>query len=115
MREVNSLFQDIKKEKKKNYKPISRILFLPRQAGTDCYHLSATTFARCLYLPTLGHRASSPQSTVYMAFQHARFTRTNSYLPAPWALTPHFHPYLPKQTVIFCGTCCSRFAPGPTR
>jgi len=59
----------------------------------DCYHLSAMTLTRHLYLPTLGHRTGSPQTTVYMAFQHTRFTLPACCHTATWALTPHFHPY----------------------
>ena len=61
-----------------------------------------------LYLPTLDHQASSPQAVLYMAFQHARFTRYCRYQQQLWALTPHFHPYCvcanTNTAVIFCGT-----------
>lgn len=46
-----------------------------------------------------------------MAFQHTRFTLQICYHTHTWALTPHFHPYLPRlkrdQAVIFCGTFCT--------
>ena len=49
---------------------------------------------------------------VYLVFQPIRFTRSDCHQPEPWALTPHFHPYLVTknrdETVIFCGTCCFR-------
>ena len=66
------------------------------------------------------HRTSRPRPPVYVAFQHARFTRAASYLTTPWALTPRFHPHPPFRTaakngfsrkgwvVIFCGTGCER-------
>jgi hypothetical protein len=34
-----------------------------------------------------------PQKLLYVAFQHARFTRFNCYQLRPWALTPRFHPH----------------------
>jgi hypothetical protein len=69
------------------------------------------------------HRTSRPRPPVYVAFQHARFTRAGSYPQAPWALTPRFHPHpsllaaAPRRSpfracgtkgraVIFCGTIC---------
>ena len=55
-------------------------------------------------------RTSRPQSLVYLAFQHVRFTLPDSYLPDPWALTPHFHHYPSPgwKAVIFCGTISFR-------
>src|SRR5688500_14137746 len=85
------------------YKPdsVSRL-------GRNHYHLSAMAVANHLYLPTLDHQASSTQAVLYMAFQHARFTRYCRYQQQPWALTPHFHPYCvcanTNTAVIFCGT-----------
>lgn len=41
---------------------------------------------RLLYgidLPTLYHRASSPQAVLYVAFQHARFTRDEYHYSPP--------------------------------
>ena len=55
-------------------------------------------------LPKGEHQASSLHPILYMAFQHLRFTRAGNYLPAPWALTPHFHLYSFYTVVIFCGT-----------
>ena len=83
MREVNSLFQDIKKEKKKNYKPISRILFHPDTSVATSYHLSGIGISSHLYLPTLRRIADIKSANldeqslapVYVAFQHPRFTR----------------------------------------
>ena len=51
----------------KNYQLISRILFLS-------YHLSGPGITAGILLPTLQHRADSPQALVYVALQHARFT-----------------------------------------
>jgi hypothetical protein len=94
---------------KKSCKSVSRILY---PAERDHYHLSAMAVASHLYLPTLDHQASSPQAVLYMAFQHARFTRYCRYQQQPWALTPHFHPYCvcanTNTAVIFCGTFSSR-------
>jgi hypothetical protein len=39
------------------------------------------------------HRTSRPRPPVYVAFQHARFTRAAGYPTPPWALTPRFHPH----------------------
>ncbi len=58
--------------KKKYCKPVSRILYFQRSR----YHLSAIAIADYLYLPTLDHWTSRPQAILYMAFQHARFTRS---------------------------------------
>ena len=85
-----------------------------------CYHLSAMTVASHLYLPTLGRVAPTMQTktsrfqpALYMAFQHARFTRISPYNEKPWALTPHFHPYPTNRAVIFCGTVSSRRSESP--
>src|SRR3984957_17605346 len=61
------------------------------------HHLSGPCITAGIWLPTLRHRAGRPRSPVYVAFQHARFTRAGSYLPAPWALTPRFHPHRPAD------------------
>lgn len=52
----------------------------------------------CIPSQQVGTRTSSPQTILYVAFQHARFTRKWCYHQKPWALTPHFqpHPY-PRQ------------------
>ena len=66
----------------KNCRPVSRILF-PAEAGY--YHLSGMVIAGHLYLPTHSrlpferNRASSPGCGIYLAFQHARFTRILPY------------------------------------
>lgn len=74
------------------------------------YHLSVPKFAFRDQSAYPSARASSSQSPTYVAFQHTRFTRPNSYLIALWALTPHFHRYSQKskllRAVIFCGTFC---------
>ena len=57
---------------KNNYQLISRILFLN-------YHLSGPGITTGILLPTLQHRADSPQSLVYVALQHARFTHNAYY------------------------------------
>ncbi len=90
----------------KSYKLVSRILF-------QYYHLSGINITAYLLLPTLDHRAGSPQAILYVAFQHPRFTRSNNYLLPPWALTPHFH-LCPASggIVIFCGTVCPRLLSG---
>jgi len=70
-------------------------------------HLSRMRITAHLYLPTLDHRAGRPQPILYMAFQHARFTRLYGYPHKPWALTPRFHRNLvlaEQWAVIFCGT-----------
>ena len=41
-------------------------------------------------------RTSRPRPPVYVAFQHARFTRAAGYPTTPWALTPRFHPHLSR-------------------
>jgi len=58
--------------------------------------------------PSRKHRASRPRPPVYVAFQHARFTRAAGYPTTPWALTPRFHPHPQTRAVIFCGTGCER-------
>ena len=86
-------------DNEKSYQPVSRILFPRERAviiylapvllqGSSCLPSGAALFRR--------HRASRPRSPVYVAFQHARFTRAGSYPPAPWALTPRFHPHLSR-------------------
>lgn len=51
-------------------------------------------------------KAFAPDGT-YLALQPIRFTRPPCRHGAPWALTPHFHPYPGRAgTVIFCGTRC---------
>ena len=82
---------------KKNYQPVSRILF-PRWCGRSSFiwplHYCRDLAAYPPAQPLAEHRAGRPQSPVYVAFQHARFTRPGSYLPEPWALTPRFQPHL---------------------
>lgn len=69
---------------------ISRILFLH-------HHLSGRNITATILLPTLDpsrlwrDRASSPQTILYMALQHPRFTPSLCYQKEPWALTSHFH------------------------
>ena len=73
----------------------------------DCHHLS---------VPVITHRdqsaypvswTSSPQTILYVAFQHARFTRKWCHHQKLWAFTPHFHLFSAKGgVVIFCGTIC---------
>jgi len=46
--------------------------------------------------PFGGSRTSRPQAILYVAFQHARFTRMYDHSYKLWALTSHFHPCLPK-------------------
>ena len=81
-------------------KPVSRILCLLCQLPFVCHciinrhHLSGISIAAYLYLPTHPARASRPQALVYLAFQHARFTRIQPSGRKPWALTPRFHPHL---------------------
>ena len=60
---------------KNNYQLISRILFLN-------YHLSGPGITARILLPTLQHRADSPQALVYVALQHARFTHAAHYYAA---------------------------------
>jgi len=100
----------------KSYQPVSRILF-PRWCGRSSFiwplHYCRDLAAYPPAQPLAEHRAGRPQSPVYVAFQHARFTRPGSYLPEPWALTPRFQPHPPLATqmdeaVIFCGTICGR-------
>ena len=89
--------------KKINYKPVSRILYPDRRSGG--YHLSCPAITDWIILPThptyssrLSRekiRTSRPSTLVYMAFQHARFTRPAGHPAKPWALTPHFHLYPP--------------------
>lgn len=59
-------------EEKSNYQLISRILF-------QHYHLSGPFITKRILLPTLQHRASNPQTLVYVALQHARFTHIGYY------------------------------------
>ena len=98
------------KNYKKYCKPVSRILF-SRKRG---YHLSGSNVADRIYLSTHEHQASNLRAFTYLTFQHVRFTHNGCYQPLPWALTSHFHPYLPKQTVIFCGTFFPYFTTGPS-
>jgi hypothetical protein len=78
----------------KNCKPVSRILFHPYGYS---YHLSSPFITKRVNLPTLDHRTSSPQTALYMAFQHARFTLLLCYHNTTQALTLHFHPYREYQ------------------
>ena len=61
---------------KKNYKPVSRILYPFKKGG---YHLSGRCITATILLPTLQHRASSPQTLIYVALQHTRFTQMYCY------------------------------------
>ncbi len=47
---------------------------------TGGYHLSCCYITATILLPTLQHRASSPQALIYVALQHTRFTHRNNYL-----------------------------------
>ena len=86
----------------KFYQPVSRILS-PIESGD--YHLSCPNITVKILLPTLQHRTSRPQTLIYVALQHTRFTRSMHYCKNPWALTSRFHPG-PNiiGVVIFCGT-----------
>lgn len=96
-------------------KPVSRILFihLRQRLRRTSYHLSGITITGYLYLPTLKHRASSPQTLLYVAFQPARFTRILQSLVTAVSSYLTFSP-LPNaiacvstsknKAVIFCGT-----------
>lgn len=71
------------------HKPGSVIpVFTPKRR-----HLSAINIAVHLYLPTLIHRAGRPQTNLYVAFQHPRFTHAAPFGTASYALTARFHPY----------------------
>jgi len=100
---------------RKSYKPhkpdsVSKLSFIwPRHYWRD---LAAYPGTWPVYT---GTRASSPQTTLYMALQHPRFTRYDCYQPLPWAFTSHFHLFsqLASEVVIFCGTisfphCCGK-------
>ena len=92
---------------KKYCKPVSRILLTRPDLFRlhHCYHLSEKCITTLLYLPTLDHRASSPQAILYMAFQHARFTLPACYQAETWALTPHFHPHHAMHDSYFLWHC----------
>jgi hypothetical protein len=96
--------------------------------ATGDHHLSGPCIAAGIWLPTLPGTSEMivngpltfhwPQSKlrsrepgIYVAFQHARFTRPANYLPGPWALTPRFQPH--PKAVIFCGTLCWRYSRHP--
>lgn len=86
---------------------IKRLIFLLPICKPDfvvSYHLSAPSVTRRVQSAYPPARASSPQTLVYVAFQHARFTRHGCYHQRPWALTPRFHLFLASEVVIFCGT-----------
>ena len=53
-------------------------------------------------LPT-GIGRAALLSPAYLALQPARFTPTRCCQRVPWALTPHFHPYLKARKP--CGGC----------
>jgi len=86
--------------KKRNYKPVSRILYPDRRPGG--YHLSCPAITDRIILPThptypFGIRTSRSSTLVYMAFQHARFTRPAGRPAKPWAFTPRFHHHPPNS------------------
>jgi len=100
---------------RKSYKPhkpdsVSKLSFIwPRHYWRD---LAAYPGTWPVYT---GTRASSPQTILYMALQHPRFTRYDCYQPLPWAFTSHFHLFsrLASEVVIFCGTISPRLSRGP--
>ncbi len=73
LQEKNKLLQIVFENKKKQtYKPGSvtptnNIIDIP-------YHLSGLHITVQIYLPTLQHRASNPQTLIYMAFHRIEFT-----------------------------------------
>ncbi len=104
---------------KKRFGPVSRVL-LPKLIGLSPNELRPSVIYLGLPSPTASiclpvrtslraqalraSRASNPRGCqhhkgfkqpirIYMAFQPARFTRTDRYRPEPCALTARFHPY----------------------
>jgi hypothetical protein len=57
------------------------------------------------------HRTSRPRPPVYVAFQHARFTRAAGYPTPPWALTPRFHPHPLDGQLFSVALSVNAFAP----
>ena len=73
----------------------------------DCHHLSVPVITHRDQSAYPVSRTSSPQMILYVAFQHARFTRKWCHHQKLWAFTPHFHLFSTKGgVVIFCGTIC---------
>ena len=62
--------------------------------ATEGYHLSGCYITVTILLPTLQHRASSPQTLIYVALQYTRFTHNYNRLQLSWAFTSRFHPFL---------------------
>ena len=98
---------------KKSCRPVSRIL--SRSSTATIIYLGWSLLATSICLPTPPpvtilvsgqDQASSPGCGIYLAFQHARFTRIPPCSGKLWALTPHFHLCRGTSTgiVIFCGT-----------
>ena len=86
---------------------------VPSGSPAGSHHLSGTTVARSLYLPTPrktehGQHSAPKGFSVYAAFHPVRFARLVVSPRRRWALTPPFHPYRPAsgEAVIFCCTVC---------
>ena len=86
---------------------------VPSGSPAGSHHLSGTTVARSLYLPTPrktehGQHSAPKGFSVYAAFHPVRFARLVVSPRRRWALTPPFHPYRPAsgEAVVFCCTVC---------
>ena len=86
---------------------------VPSGSPAGSHHLSGTTVARSLYLPTPrktehGQHSAPKGFSVYAAFHPVRFARLAVSPRRRWALTPPFHPYRPAsgEAVVFCCTVC---------
>ena len=77
-----------------------RLLQARKPDSVRGYHLSGIVIAGYLHLPTLKHRASSPQALLYVAFQPARFTRVLQSLVTAVSSYLTFSP-LPPSSVVF--------------
>jgi hypothetical protein len=90
--------------------PVSRILYVPAQAGISTIYLGRLSPSGSSSLPVPipsfppDSRGPHDESKcnpgkaftligTYLALQPIRFTRTPCHQSVPWALTPHFHPY----------------------
>jgi hypothetical protein len=101
-------FPALRKKGGKRNRSVSRILFRLRRmlsfiCDSHCW-LPGSAYPGSYHPPKADKAGRAALSILYMAFQHARFTRSCSYLQKLWALTPHFHLCSASGVVIFCGT-----------
>ena len=106
---------------RKNYKPVSRILYSPAFTG-DSYHLSGPCITAGIYLPTLqpgpgtGPTDEQPVEVGLHGISACKVYPPQQLLAATVSSYLTFSP-LPRAVtrcgaVIFCGTICSLDFPG---